>query len=262
MYRLDREEFVQPRFVSLWSTLAFQSGFINALGFLACGRYVTHVTGVGTQFGMALADRSVWFFLELAGFPLAFILGSFFSGAFTIARIERGKRPLFDLVSFMLPIGLFVLMVAGGQGVFGVFGEDLVLARDFALLYSLSFLAGLQNGCFATLTKGQIRTTHLTGISTDIGTDLARLWFGKLQGKERELTRLTNRSRVLTFMSFSTGSIVSVIASRYLEYGALTVPLLTSLVVTYTVKSIGLELDQRSGNAESRSLDLQVTPGE
>ncbi len=247
MYRLDREEFVQPRFVSLWSILAFQAGYLNALGFLACGRYVTHVTGVGTQLGIGLANQKLFFILELAGFPISFILGSFLSGVLTIARIERGKKPFFDAVTLLLPIGLFALMVSGLAGAFGTFGEELLLPRDFALLYSLSFAAGMQNGCFATLTKGQIRTTHLTGISTDIGTDFARLWFGKLSGKERELTRLTNLSRIFTFVSFTTGSIISVMISRHLEYGSLIVPVLTSIGIAVAIKGVGLELDRKYG---------------
>ena len=105
----------------------------------------------------------------------------------------------------------------------------------------------MQNGCFATLTKGQIRTTHLTGISTDIGTDFARLWFGKLSGKERELTRLTNLSRIFTFVSFTTGSIISVMISRHLEYGSLIVPVLTSIGIAVAIKGVGLELDRKYG---------------
>jgi uncharacterized membrane protein YoaK (UPF0700 family) len=247
MYRLDRDEFLKPKFVSLWSTLAFQAGYLNALGFLACGRYVTHVTGVGTQLGIGLANQKAFFVLELAGFPLSFILGSFFSGVFTIARIEREKKPLFEIVTFALPIGLFILMLSGMAGSFGLFGEELLLPRDFALLYSLSFVAGMQNGCFATLTKGQIRTTHLTGISTDIGTDFARLLFGKISGKERELTRLTNLSRIFTFISFTVGSILSVLVSRHLEYGSLIIPMLTSIGVAVTVKGVGTEMDRKYG---------------
>lgn len=245
MYRLEREEFVQPQYVSLWSTLGFQAGFINAFGFLACGRYVSHVTGVGTQIGVALAEQRLLFALELVGFPLFFIVGSFCSAFLTSARIERGLKPRFDVVTALLPLFLLLLVSLGGAGVFGNFGEQLILARDFFLLFSLSFVCGMQNGCFATLTKGQIRTTHLTGISTDIGTDLARLWFGQLNGTEMELTRKTNFSRIATFASFASGSIVSVLVSNKLQYQALAVPLLTSTIAFIAVRVISKQLDAR-----------------
>jgi len=248
MYRLEREEFVQAPYVSLWSGLGFQAGFLNAFGFLACGRYVSHVTGMGTQMGVAMAESRPWFALELLGFPLSFIFGAFFSGLLTSARIERGLKPWYGPVTFILPGLILLLMVSGQRGVFGPFGEELVLTRDFLLLYLLCFVCGMQNGCFATLTKGQIRTTHLTGISTDIGTDFARLWFGRLEGIERALTWRTNLCRLATFTAFAIGSITSVMVSRHLGYGALIVPLITSVTAWFIVRMIGHSLDLRFGD--------------
>lgn len=247
MYRLEREEFVRTPYVSLWSGLAFQAGFLNAFGFLACGRYISHVTGVGTQVGVAMAEQRPWFALELIGFPFFFITGAFISGLLTIARIERGQKPSYGSLTLLLPAAILFLLISGRGGYFGPFGEQLVQARDFILLYLLSFVCGMQNGCFATLTKGQIRTTHLTGISTDIGTDLARLWFGKLEGRELALTRRTNFSRLMTFISFATGSIASVKLSGEFGYGALAVPLATSLLAAFAVSMISQSLDERFG---------------
>jgi uncharacterized membrane protein YoaK (UPF0700 family) len=248
MYRLEREDFVRTPYISLWSTLGFQAGFLNAFGFLACGRYISHVTGMGTQVGVALAEQRPWFALELIGFPTFFIAGAFLSGLMTSARIEQGKKPSYGTITFLLPALITVILVAGRAGVFGPFGEELSRTRDFALLYLLSFVCGLQNGCFATLTKGQIRTTHLTGISTDIGTDLARLWFGNLKPQEHDLTRRTNFSRLSTFICFALGSVVSVMVTQRIGYSALSVPLATSMGAALVVQKM------------SRLLDLKIAP--
>ena len=245
MFRLEREDFLKPRQVSLWSLLGFQAGFINAFGFLACGRFVSHVTGFGTQLGLSIGTQRVSYALEMLGFPLSFIFGSFMSGAITVARIERGEKPHFEKVILILRIILLMLILLGHRGLFGPFGEQLVQFHDFILLYLLSFVCGMQNGCFATLTRGQIRTTHLTGISTDIGTDLARLFLGQLKGEERRLTQMANFSRISTFLSFSFGSVVSVLVSQTLEYYALIVPFVTSMVVLVTMHFISAELDQK-----------------
>lgn len=260
MYRLGREEFVDSRYVSVWSALGFQAGFLNAFGFLACGRYVSHVTGFGTQIGVALGQNDPWFAIELLGIPLFFILGAFASGAATIARIERGLAPHYERVMLLLPSLLFVLLIEGVRGAFGPFGEQLVQGRDFLLLFLLSFFCGIQNGCFATLTKGQIRTTHLTGISTDIGTDLARLWFGKLSTEEATFTRRVNASRIATFISFAAGSVVSVLVSQQLAYGALCVPFLTSLGVFIAVRQFGKRVSLR--NAEQQALQKMARASE
>lgn len=235
MYRLEREEFLRDPFILLWSILGFQAGFINSFGFLACGRYVSHVTGVGTQIGIAAGESNLWLALELLGYPLSFIFGAFFSGAFTSARLERGLKPRYDLMTLFLPIIIFTVGFLGWKGMFGDFGEALREPRDFVLLFSLSFACGLQNGCFATMTKGQIRTTHLTGISTDIGTDFARLWYGKITGQERSLVIRANVSRIATFVSFSVGSILSVLTTEHIHYGALIIPFFTAIMVAISV---------------------------
>lgn len=245
MYRMERAEFVENKYVSLWSLAAFQAGFVNAFGFLACGRYVSHITGFGTQIGVAAAEGKLLLAFELMGFPLSFILGAFFSGFWTSARLERCLRPRYDVITALLPITLAFLLLLGYHGIFGPFGEPLIQVRDFMLLFLLSFFCGMQNSCFATLTKGQIRTTHLTGIGTDIGSDFARLMFGKLQGLELELTKKMNFSRIMTFISFSAGSIVSVAFASRFEYWALGVPLLTSIVIFAAVHLISRILDER-----------------
>ncbi|MBL7713959.1 MAG: DUF1275 domain-containing protein [Bdellovibrionales bacterium] len=245
MYRLDRKEFLEPEKIALWTLLGFQAGFINAFGFFASGRYVSHVTGVGTQIGAALAAHHEEFAYELLGFPLFFISGAALNGVLTIARIEKKQRPHFDWVLALIAILLGAVVLGGNEGFFGQFGEELVGVRDFALLFLLTFICGLQNGCFAVMTKGQIRTTHLTGISTDIGTDAARLWFGKLDRQELKLTRKTNFSRVMTFLGFTMGSIISARFGVKFQFVAMLVPLASSILVFLWVRKISLYLDQR-----------------
>lgn len=245
MYRLEREEFTRKPYVYLWALLGFQAGFINAFGFLACGRYVSHLTGFGTQIGVALAHSNIDFALELSGFPLSFMLGAFVSGVLTIARIESGKKPRFDVVINALPIILIFLVVLGCNGVFGPFNERLVYTRDFIMLFLLSFICGLQNSCFAIMTRGQIRTTHLTGIGTDIGSELARIYLGKLNSQELEITQNANFSRIMTFVSFTGGSIVSVFACQRFNYLALLVPLASSIITVFAVRAISQLLDKR-----------------
>jgi uncharacterized membrane protein YoaK (UPF0700 family) len=245
MYRLEREDFVKSPFISLWATLGFQAGFLNAFGFLACGRYVSHVTGFGTQIGGAIAESKILLAFELLGFPISFILGAFFSSLLTSARLERGRVPRYDLITVILPSLLILLLMTGKIGWFGIFGGHESSLNELFLLFILSFVCGVQNGCFATLTKGQIRTTHLTGISTDIGTDFARMWFGKLNPQEYALTRKTNISRLSTFLAFATGSVLSVLISREIGYLALVVPILTSVIVYFSIKKTHRLLDKR-----------------
>lgn len=258
MYRLEREDFVQSPYISLWAVLGFQAGFINAFGFLACGRYVSHVTGFGTQIGGALAAKNAFLAFELLGFPLSFIAGAFTSSFFTSARLERGLTPWYGFITLLLPVIISILWLSGYAGFFGSFGSSGGDMKELVLLFVLSFVCGTQNGCFATLTKGQIRTTHLTGISTDIGTDFARMWFGKLSPAEYNLTRRTNISRIVTFLAFASGSVLSVLISQRAGYAALAIPLFTTLASYLAVRRIHAILDLRFHSAGREVNDRAV----
>lgn len=244
MHRLDKQDYLSYPMIGLWIVLGFQAGFINSFGFLACGRFVSHVTGFGTQIGSSLASRELSVAFELVGFPFFFIFGAAVSGALTAARAERGLKPRYDLVATFLPLTLFAAAIAGPYGVFGQFGADFKSPRDFLLLYTLTFMCGMQNGCFATMTKGQIRTTHLTGIATDIGTDLSRWLFGSLSQLEYQMVKRANITRISTFLAFAIGSILSVMATQMIEYMALLIPAMTSTAVAVMVGYMGLLMDK------------------
>ncbi len=256
---MEREQILALPFMALWTALAFQAGFINSYGFLACGRYVSHVTGFGTQVGIAMGEGQWAFAIEMLGTPLSFILGSFASSLLTAVRKDSGKSPRYDLISFTLPVILFLISIIGRAGGFGPYGEDLLHLHDFALLFSLSFACGIQNGCFATLTKGQVRTTHLTGISTDLGTDLARYWYGDLPAQEKKWIKRNNFCRTFILVGFATGSILSAILSRKFEYLSLLAPLATSLGVFLTIKFLSEQ--QRRQTGENSLPSATWTPG-
>jgi len=255
MYRLEREQFLHFPYVPYWAMLGFQAGFINAFGFIACGRFVSHVTGFGTQIGLAVASSSSILAIELLGFPVSFILGSFVSSVMTSVKIDRGIKPKYDLVTLLMPFILLSLMLLSHFGAFGIFGDQLVQDRDFALLFLLAFVCGMQNGCFATLTKGQIRTTHLTGISTDLGTDLARTWFGRLSPLDLHLTKTNNFVRIATLLAFTIGSIFSVIVCQKYGFMALIVPTFTSIIIFFGLRKIQSDLDLKLGPFKKSNLE-------
>ncbi len=260
MYRLRTEDYVKSRFISLWSMLAFQAGFINSIGFLACHRFVSHVTGFSTQVGMTLGDGNFWLALEMFIAPIAFVGGAWFNGWLTVARSAKGQKPRYDLATLAIPFLLLILLMAGLNGFFGKFGEPLLLSRDFFLLGGLSFLCGLQNACFATLTKGQIRTTHLTGISTDFGTDLALTLHARLPEPEHSLTIRRNILRAMTFLSFSLGALISALVDSHLQYWSFTVPLATSTFVAFVFFAFKISIDASEPQTRPSPVNSRLGP--
>ncbi|MFM8268657.1 MAG: YoaK family protein [Pseudomonadota bacterium] len=217
--------------VVLWMLLAFQAGFINAGGFVACHRFVSHVTGYGTHVGLSFAQEGFWLSLEMMVAPISFIAGAAFS-AFLIDRPYYQQRKVLVTPALLIQsILLFLVFILGEWGLFGEFGEPLVLQRDFLLLFVLCFICGAQNATFACLTNGQIRTTHMTGISTDLGMNLVRIPFLNVAEKEKRYQKNLNWLRLFTFLSFMLGSGISAYVFSHLGYHGFIVPALTSLLV-------------------------------
>jgi uncharacterized membrane protein YoaK (UPF0700 family) len=66
MIHLDNaSEVFLPKNMWVWFVAAFKAGFINSAGFLASGMFVSHMTGFGTQAGIALGTENYFFSLEL-----------------------------------------------------------------------------------------------------------------------------------------------------------------------------------------------------
>lgn len=159
------------RHVPSWLLLAWAAGTVNGVAFLVCEQYVTHVTGTVTRLGLE------WPNVRLAA-EYGVILASFVAGAVASvlaiqARARQGKRPRWAIPLISVALMLIGVAVAGHFGVFGKFGG--AHAADpppFALLSLLAFAMGLQNASVSSTTGLTVRTTHLTGPSTDLGVHL------------------------------------------------------------------------------------------
>lgn len=62
-----------------------------------------------------------------------------------------------------------------------IFGQELISESPNLLAYSLLFAMGLQNSLVTTISNATVRTTHLTGLFTDLGIELSQLFFYKLK---------------------------------------------------------------------------------
>jgi uncharacterized membrane protein YoaK (UPF0700 family) len=111
---------------------------------------------------------------------------------------------------------------------FGKFGEPLALPRDYALLGMLCLICGLQNATVSLVSKSVVRTTHLTGVTTDLGIGLVRMMNRRLLGVEYEGETRANMMRVGIISGFVLGSIVGFQIFRSWEFRGFIFPTLVS----------------------------------
>lgn len=216
--------------IFVWMLMAWQAGFINAGSFIACGRFVSHLTGFSTQVGIEAAQGDMNLALGFAIVPAFFLVGAMISGFFVDLKIKQNRPPQYFNSFFLMVLILAGVAYAGTHNYFGPFGEPIHNYKDFYLLIPLCLLCGIQNGTITTVSNSVIRTTHLTGITTDLGIGLVRLLFKKKMPPEFVVSeeRKANLMRIGIVFFFTLGALHgSKIFHRFAYYG-FTIPLATS----------------------------------
>lgn len=198
-----------PTDLALATILAFIAGSANAGGFLALGEYTSHMTGYLSQ----LADN-------IALMNLALVLQSlvaitlFVTGAACSAALINWARHRDVQRQYGWPIalqGLLFLIFAAIGGV-----ADHWPGANGLALGLLCFIMGLQNATITKISGARIRTTHATGMITDLGIALGRSLYRLASGHRPPRTD-TGSARVLLQLlgSFLAGGITGA-----LGYGA------------------------------------------
>lgn len=215
--------------------LAFIAGATNAGAFLAVGLYTSHMTGLVSS----IADHLVLGELALAVSALGAVL-SFLFGAMTSAFMINFARRRAMRSQYALPL----LLEAGLLLAFGLIGARLATVPGLfvpATVMLLCFMMGLQNAVITKISGSVVRTTHLTGVITDLGIELGRLlyWNRSARPTGERVVADRDRLRVLVLLCafFLLGGISGALGFKHVGY-ALTIPLAALLIAMSIVPVI------------------------
>ncbi len=213
-------------------TLAFIAGATNAGAFLAVKQYTSHMTGMVSS----VADYLVLGQLSLAAGALGALTSFLFGAATSAILVNYAKRRQLKSL-YALPL----LLEAALLLIFGVIGAQISMIQGLfvsATVMLLCFIMGLQNAVISKVSKSEIRTTHVTGLVTDIGIELGKLMYWNRLQTDDSLRVTADRERLLILsllvMAFLLGGIVGALGFQHLGY-AMTVPLALILVVVASV---------------------------
>lgn len=215
------ETIYSPRHIPSWLLLAGTAGFVNGFAFLVCQQFVTHITGTVTRAGLEVqhvgvaAEYVIVFFSFIAGAAAAVVVVQ------ARARVEGADRWATPL--FVVALMLAAVAVVGHVGGFVPVGDRAAADRPPVLLLSLLAAAsGLQNAAVASTTSMSVRTTHLTGPTTDIGMLLGAAWVSVGPGRRAALAGAGLRGGMV--LSFMLGAALAVPTSAWVGYLALLIP--------------------------------------
>ncbi|RDS83582.1 DUF1275 domain-containing protein [Dyella monticola] len=187
-------------------TLSAVAGALNTAAFHAVGFFSANMTGNVSALSDHAAAGEWW----VSAFYLSIVFAFVFGASVSTLLINAGRRRHIRSIYAIGILAEAVLMVVLGEI------ELLIpsLVHGYVLIIGLSFLMGIQNAVVTRISDARVRTTHVSGMSTDIGIELSML-LDIARGREIHADaapyRAMLRLHVQTVVSFLAGGIAGVL---------------------------------------------------
>lgn len=211
--------------IKLAGLLALTAGFVNAAGFLSFMVLTTNVTGHVAIFAERLASgdyNSAWI---VGAWMLLFLTGAFVSSM--IIKI-LGRQQCF---AYTLPlvIEMIILLLAAGH----IKWFEATDSNNRFTAGSLLFAMGLQNAMVSVISGSVVRTTHLTGMFTDLGIELAESVYDRARGKKNGALYGKIFLRLVIIGFFFLGCITSAYCYHFLAYKTFYIPVVLLFICIF-----------------------------
>ncbi|MDP2175083.1 MAG: YoaK family protein [Bacteroidota bacterium] len=194
--------------------LSFVAGFVNVTGFVSIQKLTTNVTGhfaffVDDVYKLKFYEGMIFFV-----YILSFFLGAFVSNTFIEMIRKHNERNI-----FILPVAIEIVILS----LIGLLGNNLRIEHSNVIAISLLFAMGLQNALVTKISNAVVRTTHLTGLFTDLGIEISQfLMFKSTINKRKLIETIILRWRIISF--FFIGGVLAGFFYKYIQLYSLLIP--------------------------------------
>jgi len=214
----------------LASLLAFTAGTADVSGFLSLGQFTSHMSGVVAAMAADLDLRGLNAMIR----PTT-VLGCFVAGAAFCALLINWERRRDRESLFAVPVLVEAFLLA-------LLALPVASHHIWVALCILSFSMGLQNAIITKISHAEIRTTHVTGMITDIGIEIGRALYWN---RSRRQPAVQSDRRHLLLLSilvglFFAGGTVGAFAYPHIGFLVL-LPIAISLAI-FTVAPISADI--------------------
>ena len=230
--------------LNIASLLSFVAGIVNVAGFLAVQRLTTNVTGHFAFFVDEIFKLNFWQGFIYLLYIFFFFLGSFVSNLIVEIISKTSDRFIYIIPTIIESLILFFL---------AVFGQTLISQNPNLLACSLLFAMGLQNSLVTTISNATVRTTHLTGLFTDLGIELSQLFFyTQKDQKDKLYSSIKLRLTIITFF-FMGGLLGGILYSALKLYVLAIAATLLIFGLLYDELKLKLIMQNRHNNGNKKN---------
>ncbi|RFZ82464.1 DUF1275 domain-containing protein [Shinella sp. WSJ-2] len=209
--------------VMLASILSVVAGSVNSAGFMAYHFFSANMTGNISMASELLAISQFDAAISFLTIVVMFILGAFTASVLIEVGKRRQRRNIYAL-TLIVEAAILVLVGLTLSG-------TTALPNGTVLVGLLSFTMGIQNAASTRISGSRVRTTHVSGVATDIGVGLAMLASGQANEKTAVLRRLS--LHLATVAAFAVGGILGVIG--YQHFGSMAFSLFAVPLIVLSV---------------------------
>jgi uncharacterized membrane protein YoaK (UPF0700 family) len=200
--------------IRLAAILCLTAGFVNIAGLLAFAVLTTNVTGHVAYFAESMAQGDLRAVRIIGLWMFLFLLGAFTS-SFIVGRVGRDQ-----VFAYTIPIFIEIAILLLNS-IYGHKYDGSIWMRE-VFAGSLLFAMGLQNAMVSMISGSVVRTTHLTGIFTDLGIDLAAATLPENLRKPGLQKRIVLRLVIILF--FLAGAIAGGYSYTVLQHYTFLIP--------------------------------------
>jgi len=233
MLRQAKDERTLKENLMLASSTAFVSGVTNVAGMIAFLAFTANVTGHVANLAKHIVEQN---YREIIVFLVWLLL--FFFGAFLSSFIVKSLKHTSNYKAHSIPV-LIEIVVLLFVAIYGHnFYEETTLEREI-VIGAIIFSMGLQNSLVSIISGGLIKTSHLTGLFTDLGGDIAEWFHPKSEKSKIVRNKIFIRLTILSF--YIGGAILGGLAFDMIGFTIFYfVPVILLTILYYDVSEVAL----------------------
>lgn len=173
----------------LAALLAFNAGAVDVTGYLGLRQFTSHMSGNTATIALELGSRHYLALVRPAAVLACFLAGAVFCAVAVNWERRRERESVFAVPMLVEAVLLGIVPLFGG------------VTHLFPTLMLMAFCMGLQNAIITKISHKEIRTTHVTGMVTDIGIELGKLiYWNRTAGREPVLAHRQRLMQLTTLV--------------------------------------------------------------